>query len=371
MEPIEVVIPGPARSYCSLLDQALEERDRKEQAAASKYFPLRPSSAGYCGRKLAYSLAAHRGTGPHVADYKKPSIQRLLELGHSIEWHALRVFKDALPSLKQRFKQQVVDIFRLDSGILIEGSTDVAFTDTGALVDVKSVGPRWSKGYKSSWDEMLAKYESMATVIKFDDNAFYVHDVQAFFEEVGEDALVANITQLNLYLCTEFMRSRNMTHGVIYRYNKADSRHMEIRFAPSAQLFEAIKSKFNTIDKACSPGGGGPEAVPRGAMLGSQACGFCPYAEHCWPEISTKKEYFKTLPKKKWAPAAPAPLEALFDELATHKKAEEASELLTSKILSYMVEKEVKRVKLRDGTVYEAKYLASPKPHYELRITKE
>ena len=355
-----------------MLDEALTKKDAEEQAAPSKYFPLRPSAAGYCAKKLSYQLAAYRGTGPHMPDPRKPNIKRLLDLGHNIEYHALKIFKDALPEMKQRFKQQVVDMFRLDSGILIEGSTDVAFIDQKALVDVKSVGPRWSKGYKSTWDEMLAKYEDMATVIKFDENAFYVHDIKAFFAEVGEDALVANITQLNLDLCTEFMRARGLDHGVIYRYNKADSRHMEIRFAPSMELFEDIRVKFNHIDKACSAGGPGPDAVPRGAMLGSMACAFCPYAAQCWPEVAdSRKEWFKTMPKKQWATDAGSELGQLFTELGTHKAAETETERLTAAILSVMVGKEMKKIKLDDGRVYEAKYLASPKPHYELRLTKE
>ena len=372
MESIEVSIPGPVKSYCTLLDEALAKKDELEAATPSKYFPLRPSAAGYCGRKLGYSLAAYRGSIPHAPDRKKPNIQRLLDFGHSVEYHALRVFQNALPEMKQRFKQQVVDMFRLDSGILIEGSTDVAFINEKALVDVKSVGPRWSKGYKSTWDEMLAKYEAMTTVIKFDENAFYVHDVKAFFAEVGEDALVANITQLNLYLCTDFMKARGLDHGVIYRYNKADSRHMEIRFAPSQELFDDIRVKFNNIDKACAEGGPGPDAVPREAMLGSQACAFCPYAARCWPEVAdSKTEYYKSLPKKKWADRAPAALADIFSQLDTHKAAETESEKLTAEILKYMVENKMYKVKLPDGRVYEAKYLASPRPHYELRVGKE
>lgn len=358
-------IPGPARSYCGLLDDALAARDAAPQE--TKYYPLRPSSAGYCSRKLAYSLAAYRGTIPDMPDPRRPNIMRLLDLGHSIEYHALNVFKKYLPDLEQRFKQQVVDMFRLDSGRLIEGSVDVAFVTHKALVDVKSVGPRWSKGYKSTWDEMLAKYEGMSTVIKFDENAFYVHDVKAFFEEVGEDALVANITQLNLYLCTEFMKARGLDHGVIYRYNKADSRHMEVRFSPSLELYEDIRKKFNLIDQAPTPAD-----VPRGALLGSMACAYCPWATQCWPEIAeTKKEFYKTLPKKKWADRTPAALQGMFDSLDVTTPSQKEADRLTTAILQYMTEEKLGKVKLADGRVFEAKYLASPKPHYELRLTKE
>lgn len=360
MEPIEVSIPGPADSYCGLLDRAIQAK--QAEPTERKYYPLRPSSAGYCARQLAYKLAAYNGTIHDVPEDRKPNIVRLLSFGHNVEYHALRMFGEYLPEIEQRFKQQVVDIFRLDSGRLIEGSTDAVFITTKALVDVKSVGPKWSRGYKSTWDELLAKYEAMHTVIKFDNNAFYVHDVKAFFEELGEDALVANITQLNLYLCSDFMKSRGLDHGVIYRYNKADSRHMEIRFAPSQELFDDIKAKFNAIEAAKAP-----NDVPRGAQLGSMACAFCPYASQCWPEIDSKKEFFASLPKKRWADQAPPKLQEMFDEYGAAIKAKAVEE----KILKFMIDTELRKVKTSDGTVWEAKYLASPKPHYELRVSKE
>jgi len=365
MEPIEVVIPGPERSYCALLDEALLRK--QSEAAPSAYFPLRPSSAGYCGRKLAFELAAHQGRIQPRPEVKKPNIIRLLDFGHSVEFHALRQFQ-AVTGIKQRFKQQVVSIFKLDSGRLIEGSTDVAFEtgDSRGLVDVKSVGVRWSKAYQNTWDEMLAKYESMSTVIKFDDNAYYVHDLEAFLEEVGEDALVANLAQLNLYLCSDFMQERGYDHGVIYRYAKNDSRHMEIRFRPSFTHKETIRQKFSAIEAAAKP-----TDIPRGAVLGSMACAFCPWASECWPEIvNTKHEYFDTLPKKTWPVRAPAALQKLFDEWIEAETAMVKAQPSMTKIIDGMLQAKIKKVRLTDNSVFEIVFLKSPKPRYELRRSK-
>jgi hypothetical protein len=102
------------------------------------------------------------------------------------------------------------------------------------------------------------------------------------------------------------------------------------------------------------------------------ACAFCPYSARCWPEIAeTRTEYFKTLPKKKWAEKTPSSLQGMFDQLEGTAASQKEADRLTTAILQYMTTEKLGKVKLLDGRVFEAKYLASPKPHYELRLTKE
>jgi len=361
-------IPGPSRSYCAMLDDHLLA---KEASTSNAYYPLRPSASGYCARKLAYDLAAFDGKIEKPADPKKASVVRLLNLGHSIEYHALNLFSQ-VKDLDVKFKQQVVSIFRLPSGRLIEGSIDAAFVtpDHKGIMDVKSVGDGWAQSFKTRWDGMLDKYSKVAHM--FDENSFYVDDVEEFLEAIGEDALVANIVQLNLYLTSDFAKERGFDHGVIYRYNKNNSTHMEIRFKPSDNLKNWVHDRFNRIEEAVAAGT--PEVVEKEFVLGSMACGFCPWSLHCWPEAGeAKKEYFKTLPKKKWAEDSSkiAELSESLQALESYQSSVSAIEKIKTDILKLMTGAEVYKVKSPSGKVYEAKFLQSPKPRYELRESKE
>lgn len=313
---------------------------------------------------------AFNGYAPGEKEIKPPNIVRLLGLGHSIEYHALK-FLETLPGYSIKFKQQVVDIFKLDrDGRIIEGSTDAVLISDQykCLLDVKSYGDRFHNWRESKWKAAIDKYDRMESMKRFDDNGWYIEDVMAFMDEIGEDALVANITQINLYLCSDFMKARGIDHGVVYRYNKNDSHHMEIRFKPSQALFDQVRAKFNLIDQSVHEKK--PENVPKDFALGSQACSFCPYAKRCWPEIDAKKEYFKTFPKKTW----PDNVKYLDKDLRELLKKYHANiytlddnKILEQNIIKGLLANETRKVQLEDGQVYELVFLKSPKPHYELR----
>ncbi len=367
-------ILGPVKSFTRMVDEALLAKAEKEKEGKG-YNPLRPSASGYCGRKLAYDYSAFKGYSDKIHEDRKPSVIRLLNLGNSIEYQALREL-DMIPGFSVKFKQQMVEMFKLPSGQRIEGSIDALMVsdDHKVLLDVKSVGLRWHSAFGNSWKALMEKYDRLPTMQQFDDNAWYIDDVMAWLDEIGEDALVANITQVNLYACTPFMKDRGVEVGVIYRYCKSNSETMEIRFKTSDELFNRIRAKYSLIEEKVEAKA--IEEVPKDFVLGSQACGFCPYQSKCWPEVSAKKEYFKTFPKKEW-PEAIADLDVapeltkLFTQLATHDTALDQKEIAEQAILKLMIESEVTKIKLEDGSIYKRVYLKSPRPHFELRRSYE
>jgi hypothetical protein len=364
-------IPGPSKSYCTLVDEQLLANEAKNKP----YFPLRPSASGYCARKLAHDLMVYYGHEEKPEDNKSASVIRLLNLGHFVESHALKYLND-IPGFSVKFKQQVVDMFKLDrTGQIIEGSTDAVMwsPETKGLLDVKTVGDRFHAAFGTKWNSLMDKYDSLESFERFDDNAWYIKDITAAIKELGDDTLVTNLTQINLYLCTEFMRSRGLDHGVVYRYNKNNSTHMEIRFAPSMELFEYVRKKFNDIDQAVADKD--PQRVPREFTLGSQMCAFCPYKAKCYPEVDARKEYFKTFPKKTWPTLISDKMvpgsSKLFKKLNDLTASTDAKAVLEQQIIVELQKLNLTKVKLADGQIYEVKFLKSPKPHYELRRVHE
>jgi hypothetical protein len=365
---------GPAKAFTKMVDEALLAKAEADKKGPG-YNPLRPSSSGYCARKLAYDYSAFKGYSEKIHEDRKPAIIRLLNLGHTIEYQALKEL-DMIPGFSVKFKQQIVEMFKLPSGQRIEGSVDALMVsdDHKVLLDVKSVGLRWHSAFGNSWNALMEKYDRLSTMQQFDDNAWYIDDVIAWLDEIGEDALVANVTQVNLYACSPFMRDRGVEVGVIYRYCKSNSETMEIRFKTSPALFDRVKSKYSLIEEKVEARA--PEAVPKEFVLGSQACAFCPYKARCWPEVDAKKAYFKTFPKKEW-PEAIANLDSapeltkLFGQLAQHELAVDQKANVEQAILKMMIESEVEKIKLADGSIYKRVYLRSPKPHFELRRSYE
>lgn len=367
-------ILGPEVSYCELLDHEIEEKIKKDNK--EKKFPLRPSAAGYCARRLAFDLMEYRGYASYTKEPLEPSVYRLLNLGHSIEYSALKNL-ELLDGFSLRYKQQMVSMFRLDPlsldlpGQLIEGSVDVVLWSDKfkCVLDVKSAGDGWSVAYKSRWEETLSKFDGMKTLTKLSENGWYADDLEALIEELNGDYLVDNLVQLNLYACTDFLRERGIDHGVIYKYNKNSSKHYEIRFRPSMALFEKIKDKFNKINKAVNEKK--PESIKCESFLGSMRCAFCPYKGKCW-NTDAKTAWFKTFPKKEW-PKDLRDHPKLSDLMELYEDgvlASKSQEKLESDILKYMVDNQLRKIKLGNGHVYELKYLKSPTEHFELRRSK-
>lgn len=370
---------GPKRTYVSLMDEAIVAKAEKDKQNKMS-FPLRPSSAGKCSRKLAYELNAYNGNEPQTHEERRPHIQRLLAYGHSSEYHLLK-FLDGIDGFSVRFRQQTVSMFKLErDGRMIEGSTDAVMwsSDHKGLLDVKTVGDRYYSGYETKWKGMFAKYDDLAArglCERIDEHGFWIPDVVPFLAALAsDDSLHDNIPQINLYAMTEFMQERGIDHGVVMRYLKNSSECMELRFALSKELFEITRKKFNVVDQAVAAGK--PELAPKDQVLGSMACGFCPFKARCWPEKDALKEYFKTFPKREW-PVRLSDLEdqenlqAMFTELKQDAFAVEKKKILEEKIIKAMVSQEVEKIKLDDDTMYAVVALKSPYPHFELRkVTK-
>ncbi len=370
---------GPKdKSYVSLMDEAIIAKAEKEKETQG-YFSLRPSSAGKCSRKLAYELNAYYGNEPRVHEERKPHIQRLLAYGHSSEYHLLK-FMENIEGFSVKFRQQVVSIFRLDSGKMIEGSTDAVLwsPEHKALADVKTVGDRYYSAFETKWKGMFAKYDDLAArglCERIDEHGFWVPDPVAFLAAVAsDDSLHDNIPQINLYALTDFMQERGVDHGVVMRYLKNTSECMEIRFALSKEMFEATRRKFNIVDQAVAAGD--PTLAPKDQVMGSMACGFCPFKDRCWPHKDALKEYFKTFPKREW-PVQIADLhdkdeiQAMFDQLRVNTFIVDNKKMLEEKIIKALVSQEVNKVKLDNGYMYEIVALKTPYPHFELRkVTK-
>ncbi len=383
--PVEVEIPGPPTGYTDLIDSALLAKEKDSQS----YYPLRPSSAGACGRKLAYELMQYKGFASYPREVKSAATIRLLALGNPIEQHSIRNF-DLITKVDEEFKvkyrQQALSFFRLDpvgdelQGQLIEGSMDLAImkSNTGGFLDVKSAKDKFSQSFKTKWDESTAKYNAMMTLIPIsgtadlkDNTAWYAPDLEMFLEELKEPFFEDNFLQLNSYCCTDFAKEHGIDHGSIYRYCKNDSRHIEIRFKPSEKLYLKLKDKLNRVNKAVAQKK--PELVKKDEVLGSMKCAWCPYAKLCWNEDALKA-HFNTYEKKEWptdiGKLKNQPLVDLFAAYESpDKKAAEAESIETA-IKQYLVEAEVKKIKLDNGNVYELKYLKTPKPHFDLRRSK-
>lgn len=368
-------ILGPEVGYTDLLDFELIEKIKKDQS--NKYFPLRPSSSGYCGRRLAYDLNEYVGNKSYEKPPMDPTVYRLLNLGHSVEYSALKNLEN-LPGFKLRYKQQVVSLFRLDPVIedeeapLIEGSLDVVLWSDNykCVLDVKSQKDGWSAAYKSRWDETLDKFANMKSLQRIGEAAFYADDLEELLNELNGDFLSDNLYQLNLYACSDFLRDRGVDHAVIYKYGKNDSRHYEIRFRPSLKVYEKTKAKFNNIYRSVIKDKS-PEQVERESFLGSARCAFCPYSKTCWDQDALKA-FFKTTPKE-WPTNIGDNTKELADLFSAYQDLEAKGKEKTKveqQILKIMEEKKIKKIRLANNSIYEIRFLKTPSPHFELRKGK-
>jgi hypothetical protein len=376
-------ILGPPVGYVDIFDAALLQKQEEENAKPAARNPLRPSSAGKCARALAYQYNEFKGHATYEPEVKPANVMRILEFGHSVEYHLIQMMRRT-NVFEIKYQQQCLTFVKLDDGRLIEGSIDlvVYLPEHRCIMDVKSKGVKYSQGYKSSWDEETAKFEKMETLQKISDQAFYAADLKAFLEELSDPMFADNFYQLNYYACNPFVVERGIDHAAIIRYNKADSRLMEIRFKPDPALSRYVDEKFLGVARAID-GGQGPEAVAKEHMLGSAACAFCRFKKECWPETDPKKAFFSELPPKAWAKDTSylgqlgIALEAEYRNYVEAEKAKKTldkSEEKMIKLLSGQGEsgngQKVNKVRFSDGAIYELKFLKSPTARYVFRKGK-
>lgn len=383
-------ILGPEVGYTDLLDYEIEEKLKREKeerrtGVRKGFNPLRPSNAGKCARALANDLMEYRKLAWHDKPLISPQLYRLFELGHAIEMQALKTFQ-LVKVVEQRYKQQVLTFFPLASADelkkeILEGSCDFVFWSEKhkAIGDVKSKKDKFSQAFKTAWDEELDRFSNFESLVKLSETAFYADDLVSFINELGaDDYLCENLFQLNLYAHSDFMVSRGVDHCFLYRYNKNDSRHMEIRFRPSKAVFEYVKQKFNNVNLAVEKGE--PQSVEQEFWLGSMHCAFCDYKEGpagCWNDENALKEFFRNSPKKWPTDISKLPmypqLKDAFEKYEAASALAENAGIHEGNILSVLTvgENKVNKVRLDNGHVYEVKYLKSPHPHFELRRSKQ
>jgi hypothetical protein len=362
----EATIPGP-QSYVTLLDAVMAERTAEGNAKASS--PIRPSNAGSCTRRMAHDYLAYLGKAPKIEETRKPSVERLLKLGHFIEEHVVDDLK-SIPGMGVRFQQQLVEMFELPGGTRVEGSLDAFMwaESVRGVLDVKSIGDRWHNHFNSKWDSLLASYRPHA--VEFDTNSFYVDDLAKFLAAIGsDDSLYKNLIQLNLYACTDFLQKRKCDHASIIRYNKNNSALMEIRFKPSREVFEHTKARLAAVEEA---GNSGDVAkAPKERVLGQMDCTYCPYKAECWP-TARKADFYKNSGKKWVTKTSELELGDKVEELfALRVAAEQASENLAKydrELLIMLDGHGINKVKCKNGDVFEVKQLAKS---VELRRSKE
>lgn len=341
----------------------------------AKTSPLRPSSAGKCEMELGYEYMEYRGLATYPPEEKKASVTRLLNLGNSIETHANYAAQDAFKQMgspiKIKYKQQTVTLFRLEhDNAMIEGQIDLYLEtdDWHCLPDWKSKGDKYSQFYKSSWDEFIDKTTKTGHAIRGGTDFVYIIDLAKFIDSEVDVFFNANLYQLNSYAHSDFIqeRIRNSSKPFfcsILQYNKNDSRIREVRFSPSKEVFERVRTKYNRVAKTVEETKS-VETLTKDYTFGSMKCGFCRFKTSCWPEDDALKAYFKNLPPKSWAKdleRLPKDVQdqliPLFAEYHTYVDIPRRLEKIEESIVKVLDKAKVYKVKLNKDQVYRVKRL--------------
>lgn len=365
---------GPERGYIDILDEAILKVEEEQNKKGRTYNPLRPSSAGYCARKLAYQYQEFVGLAPFTTEEKQPNVIRLLSLGHFIESHIIKEFRK-IEGMDLKYLQQTLGFIEYEDGTVGEGSMDLALQlkgYNGCVADAKSKGDKFSSYRATKWDQDGEAYGKMNSVEMVNERFFKIPDLDAFLAELLDPYLKANFYQLNIYATSKFLTDRKFDHASVIQYNKNDSRMREFRFRPSKSALNYVLDKFNTIKENPDK----PEASKKEFNIGSMMCSYCEYASKCWPEVDTKKAFYATLPAKSWPKNAATMgdvgqvLERKYAALAEVSNTVELKATLEEEIVSILREQEIEKIRFSDGMVYTIKFLKSPRPHYELRRDK-
>ena len=359
---------GPAAGYIEMLDHFTNDRLKEAAEKPSSYNPLRPSSAGKCTRELGYELMEFRGKAKYPRELKNPATDRLLKLGHSIEYHLLRQFEDAFrradKDIRIKYKQQVLSFFKLPNGDRIEGSIDATFISPrwGVVIDVKSKKDKFSRAFKTHWEETAEKLAENEFVSKFGAECFYVENLKGFLANLRDPFWAMNFYQLNFYFFDEhsFLRNRGVDHAALIYYCKNDSRVREIRFKPCEDTYNQTKDKFIKVSNLVDADK--VEELEKDFTLGSIKCAFCPFSKKCWGSKDSLQAYFDTFPNKRWPKKTSSfrskeslQLETHYDILKKADKTARDRDEAEKAIIKIMDEGKIKKIRFEDGSIYELK----------------
>lgn len=281
-------ILGPPVGYVDLLNSETTDVLKREEAAQRTFNPIRPSAAGKCTREMFYELMEYHGYAKYEKELKTPSVHRLLNLGHSIEYHLIKQFEMIKDIFSIKYKQQVLSFkyFKAKNpkhSHLLEGSLDLVFWSDKyrCVADVKSKNDRYDfRSRKMKWDLTSEQLSTMTSVSVISADAFWVENLEAFLEELDDPFFAANFLQLNLYALNPFIVERGINHGAIIQYNKNDSRIREIRFKPSQKLYDATLAKYGNVIAAVDAQD--ESLASRDHAEGSFKCRYCPFQKQCW-----------------------------------------------------------------------------------------
>ena len=361
-------ILGPKVSFAAILDHYTQEASKER---AGYFFPIRPSASGKCSRRLAYELANYRGLRKDEPEVFPPNVTRLLDLGHKIEDHLLRqfyfAFKQADQDMQIKYKQQTLSFFKLPHAEeFIEGSLDAVFVSPKwkSLIDVKSSKDGWSTYFKTKWKEKIKSFEKDPLVTSIDENSFYIDDIEAYRKTSDDASFLANMLQLNFYFHSEckFAEHRGLEFCSLIYYSKNDSEVREVRFKPNRKTYEYVKEKFLAVSEAVDKHKD-PTRVEKEFALGSFSCAFCPFSKDCWGEdVDSKKEYFKTWPKKRWPKdvdrlAEENQLRELLEIIKTADEANNEKDRAEQEMVKILDKRQVGKIRFDDDNIYEVKQL--------------
>lgn len=359
-------VPGAKAGLIDILDHYTMEIAKKEAPKrVKKSNPLRPSSAGKCARELAFEYMIFKGDLEVPPVIEPPNTQRLLKLGHSLEYHMVGEFKKAFAEggglVSIKYGQQVVRILELQDGSFIEGQIDGLFyaPEWRTLVDFKTKKDKFSEWRKTNWDEDGEWLANAAH--QFSENGYYIDDLDTFLNVYRQDKpfLCYNFYQLNLYFHEKsgFFKEIGVDNCSLLYYNKNDSRMREIRFKPSQLVAEKTKERYLLAEKAVVEKD--IELAPREFSLGGVKCAFCNFQEMCWG-LDAKKEYFKTFPKKQWPKDVDRmenqeKIEELYFEYTKAKQQADCTSKIEQQLIVEITKSNAYKVKFSNGDVYEVK----------------
>jgi len=346
---------GPTKSYLTLAEEAFKPPTQHEKS------PLRPSAAGICERALYIAYQEYLQNKPIKALTHRE--HRIFSLGHSIEANIIELLSEN-PDFKVVYKQQVVDhvLATPSSAHLLEGSLDWCLISDKhkVIMDAKSRKDR-QLGQSSMWDSDITQLSQLGEIV--DDNCIYIDDLYSFVKQSKDATMVKNVIQLNVYATSNFCVDRGIDHASIIRYNKNDSRWLEVRFKPNPGVLAYVLIKFSRVMQAQSI-----EELTGECQPGTMEQRYCPACS-----VTTSVVIPRGMKTVNALPATPSQAHALtklphnFQVLASAAAFSLASKA-QDPLIQYCLDNNIHKIVIDSNTVLGLRLFKSPKEHYEFRL---
>jgi len=331
-------------------------------------YPLSPSQIGKCALALARNLAHFEGIAdyPRSKDSLAPRTKRIFARGDLLE-DALIADIERVTPLKVLERQKLVTLFHVKHPVTqvekpITGNIDgIAVSPKGVrvLLDFKSKGAFYSAAFSDSISQFFMELRATGLVTEIHPNCFLITDAKALFDIMSMDEFFIDyLLQLNSYACG-LPQDEKVDFVALYYENKNTCANYEVRWEPKQELLDYAKEKFQYIYDTVHTKG--PEAVDKEFSLGSSRCRLCDHNERCWGKYEPR-------------PRTDRVVGQLGEQLENALRAAQREHHVVAKVeeavLQEMQTKDLTHIQTSDGLIYERKFLKSPKPHYELRLSK-